>query len=473
MLRFTLALLCLCAGASLTSATLPANFYYGTATASYQIEGAWDWDGKQPGEWDLFSDPVFGKIAHNDTGMVADRGYEFALQDVQLLADMGVNAYRFSISWSRIIDASGNVNPKGIAHYDALIDALLQHGITPFITAFHWDMPLQYGTMMGEDGRGWLNATYIVPLFTQYMDTIFGAYGDRVKHWIVFNEPHSFCVFGFASGGLAPGRCSDRSHCDAGDTTTEPYTCGHTVLLAWSAVTNLWRSKYAPQFGPGNLGFSLDSSWAIPYTSSDADKGAAQRAMLWTLGWWADVLFLESHDYPAEMRAAVGDRLPQFTAQQKAEMATAVPDFFGFNHYSSFYAYYCDNSTDLFGRDQQSCPTDVSSEGVVIGPTGASGWLNVVPYGFPLVLNWIHERYPGVNIVVTENGVDVPGESDIPLPEVLHDTFRINYLDQYLSNLTEVAIAEMKLPVIGYFVWSLMDNFEWADGQPTRNAHMQ
>lgn len=450
-------------------AALPPSFHFGTATAAYQIEGAWDVDGKQPSEWDLFSH-LPGKIAHGDNGDVADLGYEFALADVELLSAMGVNSYRFSLSWSRIIDASGNVNPVGVAHYSALIDALLSAGITPFITLYHWDLPLQYGTMMGLDGRGWLNGTYIVPLYTRYAEAVFTAYGERVKNWIIFNEPHSFCVGGFSSGSLAPGRCSDRSRCDAGDATTEPYTCAHNVLLAWSAAVNLYRTSFAPlaQYGPAQMGMSLDASHAEPWTQSPEDVAAAQRAMIWQLSWWADPMILAAHDYPIEMREAVGDRLPTFTDKQKQELATAAPDFFGFNHYTSFYAYAQTNSTDPFARDQTAGQTFKDTNGQWIGTPASSSWLYVTPWGFPLALQWIASRYPGINIIVTENGVDVPNENNIPLPDVLDDTFRVNYLQQYLSNMTEVAIAQMQIPIIGYFIWSFMDNFEWADGYANR-----
>jgi len=469
VLLASLALCALCFVASpllSAEAALPAGFLYGTATAAYQIEGSPTADGKQRGEWDVFSH-LPGKIAHNDTGDQADEGYVHSLDDVQLLRKMGVNAYRFSLSWSRIIDENGNVNPRGVAHYSALIDALLAANIEPVITVYHWDMPLQYGTMAGQgDERGWLNAEYIVPLFVRYADAVFAAFGDRVKRFIVFNEPHSFCVGGFATGSLAPGRCSDRTHCDKGDSSTEPYICAHNVLLAWSAAAKLWRSTYAPRFGQAQLGFSLDSGHAEPYTDSPADVAAAERAMLFNLGWWADVLFLEQHDYPPAMRKLVGDRLPTFTAEQKKDMQT--PDFFGFNHYTTFYVFDQTNSTDPFSRDQQAGMTYVSAQGELIGAPAESTWLYVVPWGFPKALQWIAQRYPGVPILVTENGVDAPGESSIPLPKVLQDTFRVNYLRDYLSNMTEVAIGKMGLPVVGYFVWSLMDNFEWADGYTCR-----
>lgn len=197
---------------------------------------------------------------------------------------MGVNSYRFSIAWSRIINADGEVNPLGVAHYSAQLDALVDAGIVPFVTLYHWDLPLQYGTMMGSDGRGWLNSSYIVPLYVSYADAVFSSFGDRVKHWILFNEPHSVCVGGFATGSLAPGRCSNRTQCDHGDSTTEPYMCAHSILLAYAEAANLWRNKYEPIYGKAEIGMALDAIFAVPYTQSQEDQDAAERAMIWQLG---------------------------------------------------------------------------------------------------------------------------------------------------------------------------------------------
>jgi beta-glucosidase len=446
---------------------LPAGFIFGTATAAYQIEGAWDVDNKQPSEWDLFSH-LPGKIENGDNGDVADDSYRQWQTDLELLSAMGVSAYRFSLSWGRIIDADGNVNPLGVAHYNAIIDGLIARNIVPFVTMYHWDLPLQYGTMMGDIGRGWLNATYITPLYVRYADAVFSAFGDRVKNWIIFNEPHSFCVQGFARGTLAPGRCSDRSFCDAGDSTTEPYLCTHSVLLTYAAVANLYRSTYEPRFGPAKLGMALDASHSEPYTSAPADQAAAERVMTWALGWYAHPLFDPSHDYPQVMKDNVGSRLPVFSASDKAALASAVPTHFFFNHYTSAYAFDQTNSTVPFEADIQAGTTAISSTGQLIGPQAASSWLNVVPWGFPLALGWIQRNYGQVPIFITENGVDVPGESEMPLEQALDDQFRIDYLSQYLGNMTEVAIGEMAVNVVGYFIWSLLDNFEWANGYTCR-----
>lgn len=322
--------------------------------------------------------------------------------------------------------------------------------------------------MMGESNRGWLNSTYIIPLYMHYANAVFSSFGDRVKNWIIFNEPHTFCVQGFAVGAAAPGRCSNRTQCTYGDSSVEPYTCAHTVVLAFSAVANLWRDTYEPMFGKGKVGISLDAIYGVPLTDSAEDAAAAERYMIFQLSWWADPLFLSTHDYPEVMRELVGDRLPQFTAEDKASLATSVPDFFAYNYYTAAYIYAETNDTDPFTRDQQAGITRINPEGEVIGEQGASSWLYIVPWAFPKALQWIADRYDSPPIMVTENGLDIAGESSLPLPQVLNDQTRVDYLTLHLGNMTEVAVDQNGINMIGYFVWSLLDNFEWADGYTKR-----
>lgn len=166
----------------------------------------------------------------------------------------------------------------------------MKNNIEPVITLYHWDLPLRYSTMIGQGG--WLNTTYITPLYLNYTGTVFQAYGDRVKKWIVFNEPHSFCMGGFQSGSAAPGRCSDRKICDYGNSATEPYLCSHNVLLTYVAVVKQWRTKYEPIFGKGMIGMTIDGAMSYPSdVNSPEDAWAAVRNLEFNFVFYADVMY--------------------------------------------------------------------------------------------------------------------------------------------------------------------------------------
>lgn len=400
-----------------------------------------------------------GKVANDDTGDVADDAYHRFETDLSLLQSLHVNAYRFSLSWSRLVDDNGNANADGIAHYNTIIDLLVKTGIEPVVTLYHWDLPLRHSTMVGQGG--WLNVTYIEPLYLNYTSIAFTAFGDRVKKWIIFNEPHSFCMNGFQSGTLAPGRCSNRTTCPEGDSSTEPYLCSHTVLLTYIAVVKQYRTQFEPTFGKAMLGMSIDGAMSYPSDmNSPDDATAAVRNMEFNLVYYSDPLYFG--DYPASMKQLLGSRLPAFTDQQKQDFLNNKPDFLGYNHYTSIYVANDPNTPP--SNDAAVLASPYNASGHLIGPQAASTWLYVYPPGFNDVLQFLYNRYknavPSLQIMCTENGVDVPGESDMPLSEALNDTFRVNYLTDYLSSLETAVQAGVN--VAGYFVWSLLDNFEWA-----------
>jgi len=397
-----------------------------------------------------------GKTANNDTGDVADDNFHRYLEDIALMKRLGFKNYRFSLSWSRLFPTGRPpINPAGFQHYSNLIDALLATGIEPFVTLYHWDLP---EALQG----GWLAPT-IADDFALYANAVFGEFGDRVKKWITFNEPLSFTWLGYGTGLHAPGRCSNRTICAAGNTSTEPYIAAHNVLLAHSAAVNLYKKGFQPTQG-GIIGITLNCDWAEPYSSSQADVSAAERHLEFQLSWFADPVF--KGDYPQSMKTLVGDRLPRFTQAQQL-MLNGSWDYFGLNHYTSGYSR--NNPKPVPGggwsEDQQVTVLD-SRDGKLIGPQADSSWLYVVPWGIHRMLRWVAQRYGSPPIYITENGVDVPNENSIPLPEVLHDQFRVSFYEQYISNVS-LAISE-GVDVRGYFAWSLMDNFEWADGYTKR-----
>jgi len=435
----------------------PSGFMWGSATASYQVEGAYNIS-RGPSIWDIFSHTP-GKTRNGETGDVADDQYHRYLDDIQIMKSLGLKNYRMSLSWSRIYpNGDLPLNHDGVAYYNKVIDALIANGITPFVTLYHWDLPNALNT---NGMRGWLDSR-IVRSFELYADTTFKMFGDRVKHWITFNEPLSFTNLGYGTGTHAPGRCSDRSVCTEGNSATEPYIAAHNVLLSHAAAVAVYRNNYQ-QKQKGIIGITLNVDWAEPFTSSAADLAAAERHMEWQMAWYADPIF--KGDYPQSMKDAIGSRLPVFTADEK-KLLNGSWDYFGMNHYTSNYV--IDNPTQQ-GQgwyEDQLMTTTATRNGKLIGPQADSSWLYVVPWGIHKMLHWVADRYGSPPIYITENGVSVPNENNMPLQDALHDQFRIDFYSQYISNVS-LAISE-GVDVRGYFAWSLMDNFEWADGYSVR-----
>ena len=453
-----------------------SSFLWGVATAAYQIEGSTNSSGRGASIWDTFSHNP-GKIANGDTGDVADGSYDRVKEDVALIKAMGLNAYRFSISWSRILPrgslADGGANYEAIQHYNFLIDELIDAGIDPMVTLYHWDLP----QALEDKYAGWISPL-IEDDFRDYAEVCFTNFGDRVKKWITLNEPWTYSLMGYGTGSFAPGRCSDRSRCAKGNSSTEPYIVAHNSLNAHAAAVELYRTKYQKRQG-GVIGITLNHDWAEPRRAdSEADKAAAQRRNEFAMAWFLDPLTFGF--YPQSMRRLVGERLPHFS-EGKRRRLTGSYDFIGLNHYSS--KYYSeplqDGSGGLgmkgqegdWGRDQHNVESKYSEFGLLIGQQGASPWLNKVPWGLYKVLKWNTKRYtvagkPPPVLYVTENGCDVPGESTLPLPLALQDSFRIDYHRDYLAAMAEA--LDEGVDVRGYFAWSLLDNFEWADGYSFR-----
>jgi beta-glucosidase/6-phospho-beta-glucosidase/beta-galactosidase len=450
----------------------PPNFLFGAATAAYQVEGAAFEGGRGLSIWDEFSH-LQGKVFNNDHGDVAVDQYHRYEADIAMMKSMGLKVYRFSISWSRILpNGTLPVNQVAIDYYSSFINALLEADIVPFVTLYHWDLPIALHYQLG----GWLNSD-ISTHFQQYADVCFKAFGDRVKHWITFNEPWAFAWLGYGLGSHAPGRCSDRARCAAGDSAREPYVVGHNVLLAHAHAVKLYRTKYASQ--QGRIGITLNCDWTTPLTSRDEDVAAAQRGVEFQLGWFADPIFLG--DYPASMKAWIGDRLPEFTDSEK-KLLHGSHDFFGLNHYSTSFAYasndtvatFTDADPNLSSRpplagwlyDRGLKTTFVGTDGQLIGPKADCTWHAVVPWGFGKLLRWIHHRYNAPSIFITENGVAVPNESALSLKDALNDNFRVNFYRSYLRAMSDAMASGVR--VEGYMAWSFLDNFEWADGYNKR-----
>lgn len=435
------------------SMKFPDGFIWGTATASYQIEGAANEDGRGPSIWDAFSQTM-GKTSNGDTGDIACDHYHLFESDIQLMADMELRHYRFSISWSRLLprglyESENDVNRKGVDFYNRLIDGLLARGIEPYVTLYHWDLPLA----LDLEYDGWLNKETVVPAFEKYAKLCFQTYGDRVKHWITLNEPWCCAFLGYETGEHAPGRKMRPSR--------EPYTAAHSLLLAHARAVRLYRESFATT-QRGRIGITLNSNWCEPLPCDDPRRydrhqKAAQRALEFELGWFADPVYFG--DYPTAMKETCGERLPSFTSEEK-NLIRGSSDFFGLNHYSTSYG----SPGPEFGTaDSYSADMNVTYSADPSWPKTDMGW-SVVPFGIGRLLEYIQERYrPPGGIIVTENGcaVDEPTRNAAST-----DTFRTEFYRSYLTHVHRA--VQRGVDVRGYFAWSFCDNFEWAFGYTKR-----
>ncbi|XP_065348184.1 myrosinase 1-like [Cloeon dipterum] len=432
--------------------TFPEGFMWGSATSAYQIEGAWDQDGKGESIWDRFVHDDVPHIVDGSTGDVACDSYNLYQEDVALLKNLGVSFYRFSLSWSRLIpsgDLRYGFNQAGIDYYNNLINELLANGIQPAVTLYHWDLPQGL-----QEFGGWLNAS-VTDRFAEYSDFAFLFFGDRVQTWFTINEPWVQAVQGHGFGDFAPG---------INQSGILDYQAGHNLILAHARAWRIYDGKYRPTQG-GRIGFNMYTSFLEPKTDNPDDIFAAERAMQFLIGWFGHPVYSQDGDYPAVMKEFVAfhsaeegypeSRLPQFTPEEIAYVKGTY-DFFGLNHYTTMLA---ENGlfpyTPSYIRDGEIIPSFNAS-----WPESAAIWLRVVPWGFRKVLNWVSNEYNGVPIFVTENGyADSPDQID--------DVDRVNYYTSYINEMLK-AIKLDGVNVIGYTAWSLIDNFEWTAGYTER-----
>ncbi|CAN1314013.1 Beta-glucosidase 40 [Linum perenne] len=450
---------------NISRASFPAGFTFGTASSAFQYEGAVKADGRGPSIWDTYSHTFAGKILDFSNADVAVDQYHRFNEDIQLMKGMGLDAYRFSISWTRIFpDGTGQINEAGVDHYNKVIDALLANGIQPYVTLYHWDLP----QALHDKYTGWLDRQ-IIKDFTMYAETCFQKFGDRVKHWITFNEPHTFAVQGYDAGLQAPGRCSValRLWCKGGNSATEPYIVAHNTILAHATTVDIYRRKYKSN-QKGIIGASFDVIWYEPASNSKNDIEAAQRAQDFQLGWFMDPLVLG--DYPESMRSRVGARLPKFS-DSEVKMVKGSLDFVGINHYTTFYASNGSSGIVNFLLNDTLADSDTVAfpfkNGKAIGERANAIWLYLVPQGMRSLMNYVKQRYGNLPVYITENGMDDPNSPFISIKNAQKDDKRIRYLNGYLSSLL-ASIKEDGCNVKGYFVWSLLDNWEWSAGYTSR-----
>ncbi|CAI9087789.1 OLC1v1021958C1 [Oldenlandia corymbosa var. corymbosa] len=443
---------------------LPNNFLFGTASSSYQFEGAFSSEGKGLSNWDIFSHQT-GNILDGSNGDVAVDHYHRYLEDINLMKDLGVNSYRFSLSWARILPRGrfGNVNMAGIEHYNKLIDALLQKGIYPFVSLTHYDIPQEL-----EDRYGaWLSPK-VQDDFRYYAEICFKYFGDRVKHWVTFNEPNVVAIRGYRSGIYPPGRCSALfGNCSSGDSEKEPLIAAHNMILSHASAVDTYRTRYQKTQG-GSIGIVINAIWYEPFSDSSEDKSAAERAQSFFMNWFLDPIIFGR--YPAEMQQILGSQLPTFSRKDLNLMRHGV-DFIGINHYTSFYAKDCLYSACQSGGPGVSKPEGyflrtAVKDGIPIGESTDVDWINIYPPGMENVVTYIKDRYNNTPMFITENGLGQLSNPRLSATDFVFDYKRVEYMNSYLISLASA--MRKGADVRGYFAWALLDNFEWISGYAVR-----
>lgn len=404
----------------------PDGFLWGTATAAYQIEGAWDEDGKGPSIWDAFSHTP-GKIDRGETGDVACDHYHRMDADIALMAQLGYPAYRFSISWPRVIPAGrGSVNPTGLDFYDRLVDRLLESKITPFVTLYHWDLPLPL-----HEAGGWYNRE-TASAFADYAGVMAAKLGDRVRHWITLNEPWIVTVAGYALGMHAPG--SKRPY--------RAFRVAHNLLLGHGLAVQAVRAA-APQSQVG----LTNALTPIHSHRLDRRTAAAERANDVVNRLWLDPVF--GRGYPDGIKRYVERQNRGNLRPDDLETIAQPLDFLGINNYHRMIVAPTSRPVYTFKPVEPSYPGVQFTE---------MGW-EVYPDGLREILTWVSREYGPIPLYVTENGV---AYRDTLIDGAVHDPDRIRFLRRYIGAVGQ-AIAD-GADVRGYFVWSFMDNFEWSYG---------
>ncbi|XP_010545732.1 PREDICTED: beta-glucosidase 19-like [Tarenaya hassleriana] len=451
---------------TLSRASFPKGFIFGTATASYQVEGAVDEGCRGPSMWDLYA-KKYPHRCNNDHGDVAVDFYHRYKEDIQLMKKMNTDGFRLSIAWPRIFPhgrMEKGVSKAGVQFYHDLIDELLANGQTPLVTVYHWDIPQDL-----EDEYGGFLSERIVKDFAEYANFLFQEYGGKVKHWITLNEPWVYSRAGYDIGKKAPGRCSKyvKDECQDGRSGYEAYIVSHNLLLAHAEAVHLFRQ--CEKCKGGKIGISHSPAWFEP---SDLEGGhqdlTVDRVLDFILGWHlAPTTF---GDYPQKMKDLVGFRLPRFTEEQKKKLANSA-DYVGINYYSSFFSTH--NEKPDFSKPSWQADSLVNwdpktVDGTSIGSMPSTAKMAVYARGLRKLMKYIKDNYGNPEIMITENGYGEDlGENHHNLEVGIADYNRKYYLQRHLLSLHE-AICEDKVNVTGYFVWSMMDNFEWQDGYKAR-----
>lgn len=415
------------------------NFVWGCASSAYQIEGGWNEGGRGESIWDRFCHEG-GHIANGESGDVACDFYHRYKEDIAIMKQMGVQAYRFSLSWPRILpEGTGRVNPEGVAFYNAVIDELLKNGITPYITMYHWDFPQAL-----QDRGGWLNGESI-SWFAEYAAVVSREFSDRVKHFITFNEPQCFTGIAHLHTSHAPGVKLP---------TKDLFRMIHNVLRAHGAAVIALRANAA---GPIQVGYAPTCGMVYPRTETPENIEACRKYLFtcpddmsnwtWNVPWFSDPVFLGK--YPEDGLEKYAEYLPEITDEDMALISQPL-DFMGENIYNGI----------MLEADEHGNPRYVDRNPGF--PTTGNGW-PVTPDCLRWGLKFLYERYK-TPIFLTENGIC--NKDVISADGRIHDPQRIDFLNRYILAMKQA--MDEGADVRGYFQWTLTDNFEWDRGYQDR-----
>ncbi|XP_058779880.1 beta-glucosidase 18-like [Vicia villosa] len=446
----------------ITRSQFPNGFLFGTSTSSYQIEGAAFEDGKGLSNWDVFSHTP-GMINNDENGDVAIDHYHRYLEDIKLMSSLGVNVYRFSISWTRILPNGlyGDINPIGIMFYNNLIDNLLLRGIEPFVTIHHHDLPHELEERYG----GWLSPL-IQRDFVHFAEICFKSFGDRVKYWATINEPTLVTDLAFIRGTFPPSHCSPPfGNCYTGNSDVEPLLVMHNMLLSHAKAVELYRQHYQENQG-GTIGIVAHTFMYEPLRDEECDRQAVNRALAFVVDWLLEPLVFG--EYPAEMRSILGNQLPRFSPKEKSLLRGSL-DFIGINNYGALYAKDCFLSICSLNSSRPIrgfVETTGMRDGIPIGDQTGMSRFFVVPKSLEKVVDYIKIKYHNMPMYITENGYSSPLNQTMTINDILHDYKRIEYHKAYLAALLRA--IRKGANVRGYMIWSLFDNFEWNGGYNIR-----
>ena len=410
-------------------AAFPPGFLWGAATSAYQVEGSPLADGAGPSTWHRFAHTP-GNVTNDDTGDIACDSWRRWPEDIAWLKRMGLGAYRFSVSWSRILPAGvGAVNQAGLDGYSRMVDGLLAAGITPMVTLYHWDLPAAL-----DDRGGWLNPD-IASWFAEYASVMFDALGDRVPLWATLNEPWVIVDGGYLHGVLAPGHRS----------AFEAPRAAHHLLLAHGAAVRAFRTSRAT----GQIGIVINLEPKDSASDRPEDVAATARAEAQMNRHYLDALFLGS--YPAELAEVYGEGWPSFPASDFAAIGEPV-DFVGVNYYSRGLTEFDPDAWPVRARTVRNDAAEYTD----------LDW-EIHPAGLTRALRWVRERYTALPLYVTENGCALPEPAMLPAgTHRFDDPRRVAYFRDHLAAVRDARAAGVD--VRGYFAWSLLDNLEWGHG---------
>ncbi|XP_052744850.1 myrosinase 1-like [Bicyclus anynana] len=429
--------------------SFPKGFMFGVSTSAYQIEGGCYEDGKGLSIWDIASHTKPSPIDDGSTGDITVDSYHLYKRDISMLKDLGVDFYRFSISWTRILPNgfSNYVNSAGLRYYNHLINDLLKNGITPFVTMYHWDLPYELHKL-----GGWTNPV-TVDWFVDYANILFESLGDRVKFWITINEPKEICHEGYGSDMKAPF---------LNMSGIAEYICAKNVLLAHAKVYHLYDEEYRTQ-QQGSIGIALNAKWFEPASDTIDDHQAAIDARQFDWGLYAHPIFSKEGDYPTQVKNNVyaksveqgyaQSRLPELSAAEIA-IIRGTSDFFGLNSFTTVLTYRDASLDGMF-----PVPSFRDDMGAVLTndpswPRSHSPWLQEVPWGFRKLLLEINKLYDNPPVYILANGWSSK--------RGLLDEDRIQYMRNYLIALLDA--VKLGCNIKAYAAWTLMDSFEWLRG---------